>query len=313
MSAGSGDLKIVATLRLGVYGSGESAVVVPWRWYDHVPAIPLLVPIVLPLVLVKSNRSWQAWLIVLPLLAVAILWRLLAGLLFMPPSSAETLGFFAVSLAAAWSVVWLLGDWLARLGKLSGLLVACALSLAMVSLSFVCHRGFAADMESLWMLVPLGWFPCALVFAAALSAYCCGGRYRASRFLSWLLLWMPLVSSLAGLLLVVPLIAVNLSEVTVAGLLSEVLMAGILWTVGAPLAGLGVFVLNLPFALLAVESPFYRDRFCRVLRLAELLPARPHAAPLAGAGGEGYDGASASPTCQQEKPARGGRDDVLGG
>ena len=129
MTAGVGPLSIVASQDIGDLGTRESSsAVVHWRWYYHFPSLGLWAVLVALLVLVKANRRGQAWLILLPVLVVALGGSMLARLLSLPPEDAELFGGVLVALAASWAAIWLLAPWLA------GRSVAAALLLAMATM-----------------------------------------------------------------------------------------------------------------------------------------------------------------------------------
>ena len=105
-NAGDGELRIVASHEIGGFGTSISQpVVVHWRWYYHVPTLPLWGLIALLLLVPKTNRRREAWLILVPLGLVLLVWRMPLALLGVADGSTEMTGFFVVTGAMAWSVV----------------------------------------------------------------------------------------------------------------------------------------------------------------------------------------------------------------
>jgi hypothetical protein len=64
-----GPLSIVASFDLGKYGPGKTEpILVEWHWYCHFwPQYAGWILILALLILVKENRSWQAWTILIVL------------------------------------------------------------------------------------------------------------------------------------------------------------------------------------------------------------------------------------------------------
>ena len=270
LTAGTGDLKVVASHKLGNLGAVESTpILVDWRWYYHVPSLLPWAVIVLLLVSVKENRNPQAWLILVPLVAVAVLGRMIPRLLFLPPSMAEAFGTFLTSLAAAWSAVWLLAHWLSRRRGIAAFLRALAVMLGVGGVSYVGVFGLKFVDILMNVVVSYGICALALLSAMSLSGYCCRKVYRPGRFMAWLFLWVIVVP-----MMIMPVFGVVAGVVAAASGSAElpqllVMLVGML--VGCVFMGgvLGVvlYLVNLPFMLLAVRCPFFRDRFQNAFRL----------------------------------------------
>jgi hypothetical protein len=78
LTIGNADLTIAFSQDLGYLGGGKSeSVVLPWRWYYHVPNVALFWGLlVLTLVGTKENRHWSAWAVLLsltPILMTAVM------------------------------------------------------------------------------------------------------------------------------------------------------------------------------------------------------------------------------------------------
>ena len=88
----SGKLSVVAEQNLGDLGPSETEpVYVKWRWYYHLTSVPIWLLVVILLIVVKENRSWAAWLIMVP--------ALLANLLILPCIVRLVPGTFTFGLA----------------------------------------------------------------------------------------------------------------------------------------------------------------------------------------------------------------------
>ena len=276
-----GPLAIVASQDIGSLGPPESSPAsIHWRWYYHCPALGLWVLLAALLIVVKPNRRLQAWLIWLPVLAVSLGWSMLARLLFMPPQGAEPGGDFFATLAASWAAVWLLAPWLA------GRRVATALAVAL--LTMLCAGGLfylsAYDMDSAegrdFSLILYPAAALALLLATALTARFCRQAYRPRRFLAWLLLWtlvVPIVS--------IPVVAIVTGVLAGEGLLDfavMLVMAVFPWLIGGAVLGGALYLVNLPFLLLAMRNAFFGARFQDVLRLTPAVSGPVQVAETAG-------------------------------
>lgn len=261
-----GPLSIVASQDIGDLGPRDSAPApIEWRWYYHVPSLGLWGVLVALLVLVKPNRRVQAWLILLPVLAVVLAGSMLARLLSLPPSAAESFGGFLVALAAAWAAVWLLAPWLAARRVAAGIPLALAVMLVVGAVFFVsvCDFGSIGEL-SFWIVVHLAG-ALALVVATVLAARRCRSGYRPRPFMAWLLLWM-LVVPIVG----IPVAALLTGLFTGGGLMEFVamlIMAVFSSLIGGVMLGMVLYLLNLPFLFLALRNSFYRERFQSALRL----------------------------------------------
>ena len=223
-----------------------------WRWYYHVPALPLWALIVLLLVVPKANRHRQAWLILIPLVLVLVVWRMPARLLSMSDGSAETLGFFVVSGALAWTVVWLLAHRLATRSRIVTFFLIAGVMLAIGLLSYYCHF---EDGD--------GFLPLSIIFGACVAIFLlammitgsfCRKKYSPRRFLAWLIVWngvvtFTLMMSYGALMMIVEAELRHIGEFMLVAVLVTLFLASIL------------YLINLPFLILAFKSPFYRERF----------------------------------------------------
>ncbi len=244
----------------------SSPTAVEWRWYYHVPSLGLWGVLVALLVLVKPNRRAQAWLILLPVIAVVLGGSMLARLLSMPSSAAEGFAGFLVALSASWAAVWLLAPWLARRRVAAAISLALVVMLAVGAVFFlsVCDFG-AFDELTFWIVLHMAGAP-ALLAATALSAHRCRAGYRPRRFMLWLLLWTLLASMLS--IPVATIVTGLFAGGGVFEILAMLVMAVFSSIIGGAMLGVVLYLLNLPFLFLALRNPFYGERFLNVLRLS---------------------------------------------
>ena len=233
-----------------------SAAVFHWRWYYYFPAWPIWPILVSALILPKANRHRQAWLVLLPLGFVLLVWQMRLRLLVVSDDPTRT-GYLITSIAVAWTLVWLLGHWLkTRYSSVTFLLLG--LMLAIGALLRYCEL----DLEnSNYMLGLFAWHSLSvliILLSTMFNAHFCRKRCTLWRFLWWLAPWTCLVAFFvipASVVAVVftPPIAVNWKEALM-----------VFSVIGGVMLAVVAYLLNLPFVLLAFKNPFYRKRFATI-------------------------------------------------
>jgi hypothetical protein len=271
-------LTFVATQDLRGLGANRSEPVsCTWQWWYHLPRLSLWVIVGLALVLPRANRTWQAWLILIPVLLVLMLWRMPLRLVSAPASSAASFGAFVVSLTVAWTVVWLLGHRLARRRRMAGFFLALGVMLALGIWAYMGEYGFALDMEMLRWALLFGGCALTLLTATGLARLSCRRKYVPGRFMAWLFLWMLVVSGAVMLLFV--LLFVGIMIVTDFREFDPFLLVTVFVSVAfmSVFLAFGLYLFNLPFMILAFKNPFYRGRLRLVfgLRRGTKAAARP--------------------------------------
>lgn len=232
-----------------------------WRWYYGLPELAPWGLIGLLLILPKANRNWQAWLILIPLGLVMIVWEMPMRLLSMPSAGMEIVGVFIKSLAMALTAVWLLGNRLSDRHPISAIVLTLAIMAAVGGLAYVGTFGLALTVDLVRLAVAYGICVTTLLLGMTLSPLSCRRLYAPKLFMFWLALWtgVGLVGSM--LILAVVLMAVE------PGNPSIFQMFVVFVAVYSLAVGTILYLINLPFMILAFKSPFYRQRFQNVFRL----------------------------------------------
>jgi hypothetical protein len=212
-----------------------------------------------------------------------------ARLLSMPASATNLLGFLATSLAIAWTLVWLLGDRVARGNRLASFVLSLVLMLMTGVWAHMGDYGFVLDPRALQSAIGSGicFGACALtlLLAMGLARLSCRKQYRPGRFMAWLALWMFVVPA-ALMLPFAVLMMVAIAAFDPDGMLMVPVMMG---TASGFLA-VTLYLLNLPFMILAFKSPFYRERLQTVFGLRPVTEEAPGVCPFrAGPAGEPDD------------------------
>ncbi len=268
-TAGVGPLSIVAPQDLGELGASKTApVVVDWRWHHHVPSLGAWSVLVALLLFVPANRCAPAWLILLPVFAVQLGWSMLARLLSLPIEATEHFGTVLGALAGAWAAVWLMAPWLARRRVPVGLASALVLMWGVGGVSgFNAYGvGFMDQARVAIMAFLIG--SVLLLSSTVLAAVSYRRWFPPERFLAWSLLWtFGMTMLLATLLFGGPVMGAGLA--LGGGVLDRAFML-FASLVAAGLTGAMIYLVNLPFLVLAGKSPWFRARFHDALRLVSV-------------------------------------------
>ncbi len=250
-------MTFVATQDLGGLGPNQSEPVsCTWRWWYHLPRLSLWVIVGLALFLPRGNRTWHAWLILIPVLLVLMLWRMPLRLVSAPASNAVSFGAFVASLTVAWTVVWLLGHRLARRRRMTGFFTVWGVMLALGVWAYTGEYGFALNSEMLQWALLFGGCALTLLAAMGMARLCCRRQYRPGRFMAWLFLWM-VVASGAVMLLFVGVVMITVFHEFNPFMLVTVFVSAAFMSV---FLAFGLYLFNLPFMILAFKNPFYRKR-----------------------------------------------------
>jgi len=281
-TAGWGDLELVATQDVGPGDVRTSqSVVFHWPWYYHVPGLGLWGCVLLLLVGLKENRKRQAWLVLIPLGLVALVWRMPATLLSMPIAISERFGLIVVTGAALLAVLALVGDRLTRDSGIGRFLEAILALAALGVVSCLGYFGLASSTDALVVLVIYS--ICSVI---ALAGIVLAGRaWRGVRswggFASRLAFWMFIAAMGLSAILAVFVGLMRFDEpaaallVVIPCIIASLVLCGV------------IYLVCLPFVWLAFASPLYRERFLGLLGLsggAGRTPAQCVLATLAGSG-----------------------------
>lgn len=196
------------------------------------------------LVVPKENRNRRAWLILIPIGLILGILHLPAISVLMDVESAEMLRFLIVTGASAWGMVWLAGHWFQKFGRFAAFCLVFGLMFAIGLLSSLCQFQEANDIAPLMFIYGLGVFE--LFLAMMIAGYSCRGKYTPPRLLGYLLLWMGVIAVILPGILV--LFIENKLDAAMIVIPMSLICGGV------------IYLLNLPFMILAFNSPFYRKR-----------------------------------------------------
>ena len=225
-----------------------------WKWYSQL-AIWLL--LVLAFFVLKENRNLRAYLILIPLLSVLVLWETSSRLI--PPDFLDTFYIgptLVLCYAISISVLFLLGEKLGKINRYISLGIAVVV-FAVVGLfgAVISSNGFLDGAAIVFYTTYCFGFV-AILLALSLTSLHCRKTYSKKRFLLLILLYV----------MVLQIIVVS----TGAGLeWGFALVIEYFWYIIPAVIFMGVveYILLLPYWILAFNSKIYNQRFRNCLRL----------------------------------------------
>jgi hypothetical protein len=244
---------------LGDLGPKEGApAIYNWKWYHSTPRLALWVLLVLAIVLVKANRNARALLILVPLLVVNLLWLGLRKVVGFPSSSIAAFDQLIVSLTLSITVLWLLAHKLDKGNRFVTFLLAFGVMAALGLLAAVSYSGLEFTKETVMLAILFAVLAVAMLVPFALAGWSCRRRYTGVVFMLWLLVW----TVAAGVATVLAYVAIVVIVATISGfsphfsisMLAPVLVTGVV-------VGLCLYVIDVPYMLLVLCTPFFRERF----------------------------------------------------
>jgi len=159
------------------------------------------------------------------------------------------------------AALWLLSYKLKRLGGGSTFFAATGIATTAAFITAVCSSGLDPQTATAGSLLRYLAGALAVLLGMTLSRRVCGRHYTAGRFMSWLLLWLVVMF----MCLMVP------PAIMMASVMRMVMGA---WVsvfpliVGGTMSAAGVYILLLPFMILAFRNSLYRERFESIFRFA---------------------------------------------
>lgn len=237
-----------------------------WRWRFTVPRYGLWGVLVLALVVPGANRRRDALWILVPLLAIYLVWEIIGWAFGVSSLARSLIGGFVLSLANGWVILWLLGHVIARCSLRQALILVLGVFLAVILAGTLSIRGLPEETAVFASLLGV------LLFATVV-AYLWAGRmsrraYRPRRFILWLAVGTAVFSTIGSLLWF--LVGATLTGSSLTDFLRMLMIAPV---VSAVLGGCAVLI-SLPFALVGLHSPLFRSRLFACLRLpGESAPA----------------------------------------
>ncbi|MEN6557793.1 MAG: hypothetical protein ABFC54_06405 [Thermoguttaceae bacterium] len=257
--AGDGPFRVVASLAIdGIDRVASESAVVEWHWYYHGAAVPLWAILALALVGLRENRNFRAWLILIPLAVVLILWRTPMLLFGAGERTSQYVGAIVVAAAMSWALLWLIAPKLVHRSR--------AVTIFVMGVFLIVFGGLAIYVQGVELMPCLTIYGIAMlgaVLGMAIAARPNRRPFRPTRFAVWMFLgwlvitWMAIFGmfafSLAGRCAELPASILIGQMIAVSVMASELSLAG--------------YAVQFPFLILAFNHPFYRDRFDAIFHI----------------------------------------------
>ena len=246
---------------IGSLGIKEgTATIYPWKWYYSAPALGSWIVLALVILLVRDNRDPRVLLIFIPIFLIRLLWSLFLPILGVPSSVLVVFGMLVDALVAGIAVLWLLAYKLGNRNRFVSFLLALIVLVAATIVAIMSYQAWLSGVDfEILVVQALGIVTMLLVFV--LAGWRCRKRYGPWRFMLWLALW-TMVISLVGMSTFF-LISVRPSGIELIQQIPEVLVAGLIFAVC-------IYMLNLPFMILAFVTHFFRERFYAYFHLKSM-------------------------------------------
>ena len=227
----------------------------------------LWVILILVMAAVRANRNPRAWLVFIPLLAVNLLWTLLKKIMPLPSSAMSMFDQLFVSLTMGISIVLLFGHKIGNRNRFITFLLAMFFMAGVGVAGAISYSGLTFSPEAFAAAIMFAVLTLAMLLAFVFASCCCRKRYGGLRFMLWLAVWT------VGICAVIVLGYFGIAMVIIS-IVSDIpggLISVLLGALGVSL-GLGgcLYVIILPFMILAMRSCFFRERFYACLRLKSM-------------------------------------------
>ena len=194
---GNRDLTILAAADLGDLGAAQGKTVhLSWRWYYSMPALTLWSLLIGLLVILRENRKWQVWLIlVLPVVALLGRWGISAD-----SGDLDLLLYLTTTFPLAWTCVWLSAPYLKRRTRKQVFFSAVSVMFLGGLLAYLGYFGFWCASQACAIVI-IVWTvgSVALTLGLLMAGRFCGGNFRLGRFVVGTVLVLPAVT--AGVLI----------------------------------------------------------------------------------------------------------------
>jgi MFS family permease len=252
-------LRFVASSDIGDLGPKQGVeVVYNWRWYYNIPSLTLWLILLAALVFIRDNRTPHILLILVPFLIVNIAWFLFSQMMdFSNSTDFEMFDMMFYSLVAATTFLWLFAPKLGRYNPRIAIVLAFTLIVLIFLAGIVSYIGFGFSDVAVVALIMLAVSALAMLLGFVLAGWRCRKHYGFVRFMLWLAFWMVIICLVS--MIVFYLIALLIRPVPIA--ISTILFLALI--VGLILA-VCIYVINLPYMILAQRSSFFRKKIFRV-------------------------------------------------
>ncbi|MCP4611093.1 MAG: hypothetical protein GY845_20480 [Planctomycetes bacterium] len=163
------------------------------------------------------------------------------------------------------ALLWLFAH---KLGNRNRFITFLLAFIIMIVISIIGQAAYGEFSEqTIMFLLFIIFLSLAVLMSFVLAGRQCRVKYTGLRFILWLALWSIVSCFAAMMILVVFTMIIQRPPLQMLKtILFQVLITGLV-------TGLLLYVINLPFIILAIYSPFFRERFYACLRLKSMTTA----------------------------------------
>jgi hypothetical protein len=194
----------------------------------------------------KENHDHRVLLIFIPIFLVRLLWSWFHPILGIP-SDDLILKVHVDALTVGMAVLCLMAYKFGNRNRFVSFLLVLFMLVAITVIAIISYQ--------VWeLLVIMGLSIATILLTFVLAGWCCQERYSPLRFMLWMAMW-TMVIPIVGMI-TFSLITEGFSD-SIEGLIhqmSEVLFFAVIFAIC-------IYVMNLPFMILAFTTPFFRKRF----------------------------------------------------
>ena len=262
-------MRFVASSDIGALGPSQGLeIFYNWRWYYSIPSLALWLVLVAALIIIKANRTPRILLILVPLLIVNVLWLLLTKMMdFRSSADIEMFNMMFNSLVAGITFLWLFAPKLSRFNPWIAFFLSFALIVMLFLVGILSYLGFGFSQDTVVALPMLSVLALAILLGFILAGWRCRKRYGPVRFMLWLAIWMVAVCLASMLVFYAITIMIQRAPIPISTILFVAAIVGLV-------LGVCLYVINLPYMILALSSSFFRERFYACLRLKPMPTAQ---------------------------------------
>ena len=246
------------TCDIGEVGPAEGTLFYDWKWYYSALGVILWIATIFVLVVLKSNRNPQAWLVFVPVLVVFLAWTIFKKVVGANSTWTQLFDIIIDGLVFGQAIMWLLAEKISRKSRFVNCSVSLIVMIAAGVAAVVSSLGWGFSMERITTFVAMAILSLAIVCGQGLAGLMCRRKYSVVKFSLWAALW-----EIA--LIAVPAAGFGIFAMVMMAARGDILQA---FAVLAALAiycvilGALVYGVSLPFLILVQRNRFWRERFC---------------------------------------------------
>ena len=217
---------------------------------------------ILAIVLVKANRDPRILLILVPLLIVNLFWTIFKKSAGFDSRSTEMFGMVFHSLVVGVTVLWLLAHKIGgrdRFVFLRSLIIMVVIGL----IGTISYGGLQFSLQTTASVILLAILILTMLLGFVLTGWRCRKSYRPVPFMLWLALWTTVVSVViifGYAVVAVAIMSISGQDIPSYWILLQAFLIGLV------LSGC-LYAIEFPYMILALSSPFFRERFYAWLHL----------------------------------------------